>query len=51
MPAILYPVATNAELALSRALGRCARESEARRRAGEPVSFCTDAVGPVFATR
>jgi hypothetical protein len=51
MAAILYPVAANAELALSQPKGRCARESDARRRAGEPVSFTTDAVGPAFATR
>ena len=51
MTAILYPVATNAELALSRPLGRAARESEARRRAGEAVAFATDPVGPAFATR
>lgn len=51
MTAILYPVAANAELALSRPKGRAARESEARRRAGEPVVFATEAVGPAFATR
>lgn len=51
MTAILYPVATNAELALSRPLGRAARESEARRRAGEAVVFATDTLGPAFATR
>ena len=51
MTAIRYPVATNAELALSRPLGRAARESEARRRAGEAVVFATDVVGPAFATR
>jgi hypothetical protein len=51
MTAILYPVATNAEQALSRPLGRAARESDARRRAGEAVGFATDPVGPAFATR
>ena len=51
MTAILYPVATNAELALSRPLGRAARESEARRRAGQAVVFASDPVGPAFATR
>ena len=51
MTAILYPVASNAELALSRPLGRAARESEARRRAGEAVAFATDLVGPAFTTR
>ena len=51
MTAILYPVATNAEQALTRPKGRAARESEARRRAGEAVVFATDPVGPAFATR
>ena len=51
MTAILYPVATNAEQALSRPLGRAARESDARRRAGEAVAFVSDPVGPAFATR
>ena len=51
MTAILYPVAANAELALSRPLGRAARESDARRRAGEAVAFATDAIGPAFTTR
>ena len=51
MTAILYPVATNAELALSQPRARAARESEARRRAGEAVVFATDAMGPAFATR
>lgn len=48
---ILYPVATNAEQALSRPLGRAARESEARRRAGGAVAFTTDPAGPAFPTR
>lgn len=51
MTAILYPVAANAELALSAPLGRAAREREAAQRAGEAVVFTTDAVGPAFATR
>ena len=51
MTAILYPVAANAELALSRPLGRAARENDARRRAGEAVVVATDAVGPAFSTR
>jgi len=51
MTAILYPVATNAEQALNRPLGRAARESDARHRAGEAVVFATDPVGPAFATR
>ena len=49
--AILYPVAANPEQALSRALGRAAREREAASLAGEPVVFATDAVGPAFASR
>lgn len=48
---ILYPVALNAEQALSRPLGRAARESEARRRAGGEVAFTTDPAGPAFPTR
>jgi hypothetical protein len=51
MTAILYPVAANAEQALSRPLGRAARESDATRRAGQAVAFTTDAMGPAFATR
>ena len=48
---ILYPVAANAEQALARPLGRAARESEARRRAGQDVAFTTDPAGPAFPTR
>lgn len=51
MTAILYPVAANAELALSGPLGRAAREKEAGKVAGEAVMFTTDAMGPAFATR
>ena len=51
MSAILYPVAANAEQALSRPMGRAAREREARAAAGEAVVFTTDAIGPAFATR
>jgi hypothetical protein len=51
MTAILYPVAGNAEQALTRPLGRAAREREALRVAGEAVVFTTDAMGPAFATR
>jgi len=51
MTAILYPVATSAEQALSRPIGRAARESDARRRAGDAVAFVSDPVGPAFATR
>ena len=51
MSAILYPVAANAEQALSRPLARAARQSEAQRRAGAAVAFATDPAGPAFATR
>ncbi|MDB5450065.1 MAG: hypothetical protein JWQ52_1193 [Phenylobacterium sp.] len=51
MTAILYPVAANAEQALSRPRGRAAREREARAAAGEAVVFATDALGPAFASR
>lgn len=51
MTAILYPVAANAELALSSPLGRAAREREARAAAREDVVFTTDPVGPAFAAR
>ena len=50
MTAISYPVAGNAEQALSRPLGRAVREREALRAAGEAVVFATDPVGPAFAT-
>lgn len=49
MVAILYPIAVNAELALSRPLGRAARERDAARLVGEAVVFTTDPVGPAFA--
>lgn len=51
MTAILYPVAPNAELAMSGPLGRAAREREAQGVAGEAVVFTTDPAGPAFATR
>lgn len=51
MSAILYPVAANAEQALSRPVGRAARERPAEKLAGEPVAFVTEAVGPAFPTR
>lgn len=51
MTAILYPVAANADEALSRPLGRAAREREARAVAGEAVAFATETVGPAFASR
>ena len=51
MNAILYPVASNPEQALSRPLARAARERDARAAAKEPVSFVTEPVGPAFPTR
>lgn len=47
----LYPVAANADAALSAPLGRAAREREAGALAGGPVRFATELVGPAFATR
>lgn len=49
MSAILYPIAANPEQALSRPLGRAARERDAERSAGAAVAFTTDPVGPAFA--
>lgn len=49
--AILYPVAANAEQALSRPQGRAAREREAKALAGEGVVFATEPVGPAFPSR
>jgi hypothetical protein len=49
--AILYPVAPNPELALSQPARRAARERDAQRLAGEPVTFATEPVGPAFPTR
>jgi hypothetical protein len=51
MTAILYPVAANAELALSQPKARAARQREAAAAMGEAVVFTVDAVGPAFATR
>jgi hypothetical protein len=51
MTAILYPVAVNAEQALSQPKARAAREREAETAAGEAVVFTTDVAGPAFATR
>lgn len=52
MSAILYPVAPDAETALTAPLGRAAREREARTLAGgEAVNFVTRPVGPDFASR
>jgi hypothetical protein len=51
MTVILYPVAANAERALSQPLACAAREREARAAAKEAVVFTTDPVGPAFASR
>ncbi|MEI7932455.1 MAG: hypothetical protein WCI21_05305 [Alphaproteobacteria bacterium] len=48
MSAILYPVAANAERALSAPLGRAARESEAAGLAGGEVRFVSEPAGPAF---
>ena len=48
---IQYPVAPNAEAALSRPLGRASREREAVGLAGEPVAFTSEPAGPAFVTR
>ena len=50
MTAILYPVAANAERALSAPLGRAARESEAVGLAGGEVRFASEPAGPAFDT-
>ncbi|HEY0052110.1 MAG TPA: hypothetical protein VGB49_01725 [Caulobacteraceae bacterium] len=49
--AILYPVATNAELALGAPAARAAREREAVLAAGAPVRFVVEETGPAFASR
>lgn len=51
MSAVRYPIAPNAETALSAPLGRAARASEAGLIAGAAVVFATEAVGPAFASR
>jgi hypothetical protein len=51
MSAILYPVAANAEQALSARKGRAARQREAHAAAREAVVFTTEAAGPAFTTR
>ena len=50
MSAIRYPVAANAERALSAPLGRAARESEAVGLAGGEVRFVSEPAGPAFDT-
>lgn len=50
MNAVLYPVAANAEAALSKPLGKAAREREAKGLAGRDVEFISEDVGPAFET-
>jgi hypothetical protein len=50
MNAVLYPIAANAESALSAPLGKAAREREARDVAGRDVEFISEEVGPAFET-
>jgi len=50
MNAVLYPVAPNAEAALSAPAGKAAREREAREIAGRDVEFISEDVGPAFET-
>ena len=51
MTAVCYPIAPNAEAALSGPRGRAARESEAGSIIGADVEFASEAVGPAFASR
>ena len=48
---VLYPVATNAEAALSAPLGRAARERDAEHLAGAAVEFRVEEAGPAFVSR
>lgn len=48
---VLYPVAANAEAALSQPVGRAAREREAETLASGAVEFVSEAVGPAFASQ
>ncbi|HEX4181583.1 MAG TPA: hypothetical protein VHY32_12400 [Caulobacteraceae bacterium] len=51
MSAVRYPIAANAEAALSAPVGRAARRTDACLIAGADIGFATEAVGPGFATR
>lgn len=51
MTAVRYPIAPNAEAALSRPLGRAARAGEAQDLALAAVEFVSEPVGPAFPTR
>ena len=48
MNAVLYPVAANAQAALTRTVGMAAREREAKGFAGCDVEFVSEEVGPAF---
>ena len=51
MTAIRYPVAQNAEAALSAPMARAARASDAEAVAGAAVEFVSEAAGPAFDSR
>jgi hypothetical protein len=51
MTAVRYPVAANAEAALSAPVGRASRLTEAETLAGGPVAFVSEAAGPAFKSR
>jgi hypothetical protein len=51
MTAVLYPIARNAEAALSQPMGRAARAAEAQALAMTKVRFAQEMVGPAFDTR
>ncbi len=51
MTAVLYPIARNAEAALSRPMGRAARAGEAQTLVHAAVRFAQEMVGPAFDTR
>lgn len=48
---VRYPIATSAEAALTKPLGRAVREREARETAGEEVEFVRELAGAPFETR
>lgn len=51
MTAILYPLALNADQALTAPSGRAARQREAEILADDVVAFVTEPVGPSYSTR
>jgi len=51
MTAVLYPIARNAEAALSGPLGRAARAGDAQQLAHAAVRFAQEMVGPAFDSR